>query len=180
MKPANGKILVKTNMAQKNSLIVAGVTMKIANLYQTNHREKEPVLAEVIKGNKEIVASRVIICHHNTFYPPSPYFLYDNLFSIPYGKIIFGILYPDGNIRPMCGTILCDRVWEDSKIQLPPEQRKQHIDRVVVTNPGNTPYQAGQLLFTRPHAYYEIVYNIDGKEFRIHKIHEDNVVGMLE
>jgi hypothetical protein len=167
-------------MGQKNTLQIAGMTMKIANLYQTNHREKEPVLAEVVKGNKIIVPNRVIICHHNHFAPPSPYLLYDDIFSIPYNKTIFGILYSDGNIRPLCGNILCDRVWEDSAIELPPEQHKQHLDRVIVTNPGDTQYKAGQLLFTRPYAFYEIVYNIDGKEFRVHKIHEDNVVGMLE
>lgn len=166
-------------MAQKNTLVIGNITMKIANLYETNHREKEPVLAEVVKGNKVIVANRVVICHHNHFAPPSPYFLYDDLFSIPYNKTIFGILYSDGNIRPLCGNILCNRVWEESAIELPPEQRKQHLDRVIVTNPGDTAYKIGQLLFTRPYAFYEIVYNIDGKEYRIHKIHEDNVVGML-
>lgn len=178
MKPANGKILVRVNMAQKNTLNIAGVTMKIANLFQTNHREKEPILGEVVKGNKVLTTGRIGIFHHNNFAPPSPFHLYDDIFSVPFNKTVFGILYSDGNIRPLCGNILCNRVDIESAIPLPAEQRKQHIDRVVVTNPGDTRYKAGQLLFTRPHAYYEIVYNIDGKEFRVHKIHEEMVVGI--
>lgn len=167
-------------MAQKNTLMVAGVSFKVANLYQTNHREKEPVLGEIVEGNKEIIKGQIGIFHHNNFTPPSPFFIYDDLFSVPYNKTVFGIVYPDGNIRPLCGNILCDRVWEQSTIDLPSEQRKQYLDRIIVTNPGNTPYKVGQLLFTRPYAFYEIVYNIDGKEFRIHKIHADMVVGMAE
>lgn len=180
MNPANGKLIVRVQMAQKSTLQLAGMTMKIANLYQTNHREKEPVLAEVVKGNKVIVSNRIIICHHNHFAPPSPYFLYDDLFSIPYNNTIFGILYKDGNIRPVCGNILCNRVDIESLIPLPPEQREKHLDRVIVTNPGDTPYKAGQMLFSRPYAFYEIVYNINGIEYRVHKIHEDNIVGVLE
>lgn len=178
MKSANGKIIVRVNMAQKNALSIAGVTMKIANLYQTNHREKEPVLGEVVEGNKEIVSGRVIIAHHNTFAPPSPFWLYDDIFSIPYNKTIFGILYPDGNIRPICGNILCERIEIETRIPIPIEQREKHIDRVIVTNPGNTSYKVGQMLFTRPYAFYEIVYNIEGKEFRVHKIHEEMVIGV--
>jgi hypothetical protein len=78
----------------------------------------------------------------------------------------------------LCGNLLCDRVWEESAIELPTEQRKHHLDRVIVTNPGDTPYKVGQLLFTRPYAFYEIVYNINGIEYRVHKINEDNVVGV--
>jgi hypothetical protein len=166
-------------MGQKNSLIVSGISFKIANLYQTNHREKEPVLGEIAEGNDEIRNGQIGIFHHNNFTPPSPFFLYDDLFSVPFNKTVFGIIHQDGSIKPLCGNILCDRVEKEYPIYVPPEQREKYIDRVTVTNPGNTPYKAGQLLFTRPHAYYEIVYNIDGKEFRIHKIHAEMVVGML-
>lgn len=167
-------------MAQKNTLVIAGVTMKIANPYQTNHREKDPVLGEIVEGNKILRPGRIAIFHHNNFAPPSPFHLYDDLFSVPYNKTVFGILYSDGNIRPLCGNMLCNRVDIESSIYLPPEQRKQYLDRVIITNPGDTNYKAGQLLFTRPYAYYEIVYNIDGKEFRVHKIHEENVVGIAD
>jgi hypothetical protein len=178
VKPANGKLIVRVNMAQKNTWQIAGTTMKIANLYQTNHREKEPVLGEIVEGNKIIRPGRVCIFHHNNFAPPSPFFLYGDLFSVPYNKTVFGILYSDGTIRPLCGNILCNRVDIESNIPLPSEQKERYIDRVIVTNPGDTSYKAGQLLFTRPYAFYEIVYNIGGTEYRVHKIHEDNVVGV--
>lgn len=167
-------------MGQKNSLIVSGISFKIANLYQTNHREKEPVLGEIVEGNDEIRKGQIGLFHHNNFAPPSPFYLYDDLFSVPFNKTVFGIIHQDGSIKPLCGNIICDRIWEESTIDLPPEQQKQYIDRVIVINPGDTPYKIGQLLFTRPHAYYEIVYNVNGIEHRIHKVHAEMVVGMDE
>jgi hypothetical protein len=180
MKPANGKILVRLNMAQKDTLVIGPMVLKIANKYQTNYREKSPVVAEIVEGNKEIRPGQVAIFHHNHFYPPSPYFLHSDLYSVPFNKTLFAIVYQDGNLRPMCGNILCNRVDIETVIELPPEQRKKHIDRVIVTNPGNTPYKEGQLLFMRPNSYYEIVYNLNGVECRVHKIHADSVVGMGE
>lgn len=178
MKPANNKILVRVNMKQKNTLVIAGICFTVANLYQTNHREKEPVLGEIVEGNSDVKKGQVGIFHHNNYTPPSPFFLYDDLFSVPYNKTVFGILHQDGSIKPLCGNILCDRVEKEYSIYIPPEQREKYIDRVIVTNPGDTPYKAGQLLFTRPHAYYEIVYNVNGIEHRIHKVHAEMVVGV--
>lgn len=166
------------NMKQKNTLVIAGICFTVANLYQTNHREKEPVLGEIVEGNSDVKKGQVGIFHHNNYTPPSPFFLYDDLFSVPYNKTVFGILHQDGSIKPLCGNILCDRVEKEYSIYIPPEQREKHIDRVIVTNPGDTPYKAGQLLFTRPHAYYEIVYNVNGIEHRIHKVHAEMVVGV--
>lgn len=167
-------------MKQKNLLRISGKVFSISNLYENNHREKAPVLGEVIEGNEQIRAGQIGVFHHNHFYPPSPYFLYDDLYGVPFNKTVFGILQYSGEIMPLCGNILCERIVIESSIPLPPEQQKQYIDRVIVTNPGNTLYKAGQLLFTRPHSYYEIVYNIEGKEYRVHKIHEDNVMGVLK
>lgn len=52
MKNVKDRIIVKVNMAQKNEIIVGGVKVRTALKYENNHREKSPVIAEVIEGNR--------------------------------------------------------------------------------------------------------------------------------
>lgn len=177
MNPANGKIIVRCNMRQKDFIEVGGIRFQMAPLFNKNYREKSPVLAEVIDGNQYLHEGQVIVCHHNHFYSPSPYFIGDSLYSIPFGKTVFGTVDSDGVLTPMCGNMLCDRVWVETPLPLPVEQRKMYQDRVIITNPGWTKYKAGQLLFSTPSAMYEIVYTVGAKEVRIHKIHEQFIVG---
>lgn len=180
MIPVNGKILVRCNMKQKNEMIVGGVRVRCAQNYQTNYRERSPVVCLVEKGNRQVNSGEIIIAHHNTFYTPSPYHLQDDLFAIPFAKTLFAKISIDGNLTPICGNILCDRVDIETPLPIPPEYRKKHIDRVTVTNPGSTLYKCGQLLFTRPHSYYEIVYMWNDIETRIHKVHEGMVVALID
>jgi len=122
----------------------------------------------------------ILIVHHNTLYTPSPYHLGDNLFSIPSNsKILFAKLEEDLSLTPLLGHFFCERVEIPSDFPLPPEYIKHYDDRVRVTDPGQTRYKTGQLLFTRPFSYYEIVYIINNQQKRVIRCHEDMVVGYL-
>jgi len=180
MTPANNKILVSCNISQKDTLKIGNVVLKTANPFNTNFREKSPVICQVEEGNEYVREGQVLIAHHNTFYTPSPYHLQDNLFAIPFGKTLFAILHLDGSLSPICGNILCDRVDIETAIPLPPELRKKYIDRVTVKDGGWTMYKQGDLVFTKPHSYYEIVYTIDGVERKIHKCDSDMVIGVAK
>jgi hypothetical protein len=63
---------------------------------------------------------------------------------------------------------------------LPVEQRKTYIDRVKVLDAGTQPYQPDQLLFHTPNAGYDIVYNYNGVEIRVTKVHSDFIVGFVK
>lgn len=178
--PVNGKIVVSCNMKQKEEMTIAGVSIKCCHQYGTNYRERSPVVCVVEQGNKWVKTGEILLVHHNTLYTPSPYHLEGNLFSIPFAKTLFAKIGSEGQLEPICGNILCDRVDIETTFELPPDERKQHIDRVKVTDPGWTKYKIGQLLFTRPHSYYQIVYIWNGIETRVHKCHEEMVVGMTE
>lgn len=180
MKSVNSKILVSCNMKQKDEMIIAGFKLKCANDFEKNYRERSPVIVQVIQGNDVVREGDVLLVHHNTLYIPSPFFIQDNLFSIPTEKIIFGKVTISGDFTPLYGTIVCRRVTIESDIPMPPEYQKQYTDRVVVIDGGDSGYKAGQLLFTRPYAYYEIVYILNGIQKRITKIHKDMVVGVLK
>lgn len=181
MQAANDKIIVRVNLEQKDSIEINGIKLQSATKYESNYREKSPVIAEVVSGNgSNIFDGDALLCHHNLFYLPSPHYLYDKLYSIKVGSTIFAKILNDGSLLPICGNMLCDRVEKQYQFEVPVENKEKYIDRVMVKNPGYTPYKQGQLLFTRPYSYYEIVYVHNGVEKRIHKCHESMIVGYLK
>lgn len=179
-KPVNSKIIVSVNMKQKDTFKLGDIEVSTALKFETNYREKSPVIAKVEQGNSYIKAGDVIICHHNHFYPPSPYFLYDNLYSIPANHTIFAILRTDGSLQAVYGNILGERVDIQIYLPLPPDKREKYKDRIIVTDPGDTKYKKGQLVFTRPSAPYDIVYNFGGGVKRVTKVNSEMVVGIAK
>lgn len=180
MKSCNGKILVRSNLAQKSEIIINGVKFKTAGLFDTNYREKSPTIAEVVNGNRFVKSGDIIVCHHNTFYFPSPFYLEEDLFSIPFDKIVFGTLDENGNISPLNGNIICQRISIDDRPEIPIQYRKTYIDRAEVLDARWTPYKKGQIILHRKNAGYDIVYNLEGIEHRVTKVHESQIVGILE
>jgi len=176
--PTNDKILVRVDMSQKDTMTLNGVTVSTAILFEKNYREKSPVVACVVEGNEWVKENDILLCHHNLFYDPSPHYLYDDLFTIPANKLLFAVVGSKG-LTPIYGNILCERVDKPSLLLVPEERREKYTDRVKVVNGGYTPYKPGDLLFTRPYSFYEIVYILNGIERRIHKCHEDMVCGIL-
>lgn len=179
MIPIHGKVVLRVNMRQKDTLIIGDTTVSTALKFEVNHREKSPVVAEVVIGNRFIKPGEILLCHHNLFYHPSPYFLMDDQFAVPFGKTLFAKIDSEGNLSPICGNLLCDRVDISTPLPLPVEHRKQYLDRVIVTDGYGTKYKKGQLVFTRPYSFYQIVYNWNGIEKRVHKCDTDMIVGFL-
>lgn len=180
MIPVNGKILVYCDAAQKDKVSIGGNIFKTANLYETNYRLKSPTICIVEEGNELIRPGDILLTHHNLFYLPSPYHLSGNLFSIPFSNVLFAKILDDGELLPICGNILGDRIDIKTVLPLPPDQQKKYTDRVTVTNPGYTKYKKGQILFTRPSAPYDIVYNINGEQKIATKISEDMATGIMK
>lgn len=180
MVSVNGKILVRSNLSQKYEVVINGVKLKTAGLFDTNYREKSPTIAEVVTGNRYLKSGDIIVCHHNTFYFPSPYFLEEDLFSIPFDKIVFGTLDENGNISPLNGNIICQRIPVDNRPEIPIQYRKTFIDRAEVLDGRWTDYKKGQTIIHRLNAGYDIVYNFNGTEKRVTKVHESQVVGIMK
>jgi hypothetical protein len=179
MKPVNDKIIVRVDMNQKEAMTVGGVTVRCANSWNHNYREKSPVVACVVEGNEWVKENDILLCHHNLFYHPSPYYLYDDLFSIPASNVLFAIVTPEGKLKPIYGNIICERVEIPTPLPLPPEQRKTYINRAKVIEPGYTHYNKGELIFHRPNAGYDIVYIWNGIETVVTKVHESQVAGVV-
>ena len=180
MNAVNGRILVKVDMQQKDKMLVAGFLLNTAIKFETNYREKSPVLAEVVEGNKYLKSGDIIITHHNHFYSPSPYQLEDNLFSIPFNKTIFAKVNKNGNLSAICGNLLGERIPIKTKFEQASEFKKTYIDRLLIKDKGWTSYKNGSTIICKPNSPYDIVFNWNGIEKRVTKISDDMVVGYLK
>lgn len=180
MVSTNQKILVRSNLSQKDEVVINGVKLKTALIFDTNYRERAPTIAEVVTGNRFLKTGDIILCHHNTFYEPSPYYLEEDLFSIPFDKIVFGTLDENGNISPLNGNVICQRIPIDNRPEIPIQYRKTFIDRATVLDGRWTDYKKGQTILHRLNAGYDIVYNFNGTEKRVTKVHQSQIVGILE
>ncbi len=179
MKAVNKKILVRCNLEQKDYMDIAGNTLKCAQNYNPNYRERSPVIAVAEETVGGIAKGDVILAHHNHFYGNSPYWLKDDLFSIPCNKTIFAIIGKDGYPKPVNGNIICKKVDIETEIELPPEERKQYIDRAIVLTNGFG-FNKGQLIFVKPYSPYEIVYIYNNIENRVVKVDSDMILGVLK
>ena len=101
------------------------------------------------------------------------------MFSIPVGKTIFAKLLTTGELQPMYGNMLCERISIPSYLPLPPEQQKEYINRVKITDKGWTSYANGQIVLHRPSAAYDIVYKYNGELKIITKIDSEQICGVL-
>lgn len=180
MTPVNNRVIVKVDMAQKNVMMIGGVKVLTAMKYEKNYREKAPVIAEVVDGNKFLKFGEFLLCHHNHFYHPSPYHLQDDLYSIPANHTIFAILHPSGELSPVYGNVLASKVEVETPLPVPPEYQTFHINRGLILDGGWTTFKAGDLVFTRPSAIYEIVYNFGLMEKRVCKINSEMICAVVE
>lgn len=179
MTPTNGKILVSVNPDQKSGFEIEGKTFSMATLFETNYREKSPVIAKVVEGNQVVGKGDLLLCHHNLFYLPSPYHIFDDLFSIPFSKVLFAKIGSNGELYPICDNIICNRIVEESYLPLPPTQQKFLTSQYEVVD-GGEKFSNGTIIFTRPYSGYDIVYVFNGQEKRVTKVAGDMVCGFLK
>ncbi len=179
MKPVNDKILVRSDLSQKDFIRLNGVELKSPTYFDTNYRQRSPVLCVVAEDSGDLYEGDILLCHHNTFYQPSPYYIKEDLFSIPCkGTLIFCKITLSGDLWPLFGNMLCNPAAIESLLYLPEKYRKPYPNRAVITEPGLCNYSKNDLVFCRPYAPYEIVYQFAGAEKRQFKIHESMVAGV--
>lgn len=182
---ANDKILVSVDLKQKSNISIGGNTFSLALEFETNYREKSPVVAIVEQEHELFSKGDIIVAHHNLFLLPSPHHLGDSIYSIPVNKIIFAKLDKQtGKLKPVCTNILGTRVSRNTvsggNMMLTDEGVVKYHDRIVVTESSVLKYKKGTLIISRPYATYDIVYVWNKEERRVTKISEDMVIGYLK
>jgi hypothetical protein len=176
IKPIKGNILVSVNLSQKDEVDIGGNILKTGKNYNENFRERNPVVAFVEKGNKEIPTGSNIICNYSYFDLESPLFMYDNLYSIPVNEEIYAKVDSEGNLIPVCGNVLIERLMKENKFEIPYELKKEHINKGIAL----TGELKDKLIFFLPFSNYTIVYNWNGEERRAIKIFEKEITGYLK
>lgn len=188
----NNKIIVSCDLYQKDKIIIDGIEFRMANNYESNYRLKSPVICTVEEGNELIQAGDILVCHHNLFYQPSPYFIYNkkyestnrvvfiDYFSVPFSKVLFAKILQDGELLPICGNIIGDKIPKKYDLPVAPDAREMYNDRMVVTNGGYTKFNKGDIIFARPSSCYDIVYHFNSEQKVSTKISEDMICGIMK
>lgn len=180
MKPTYGKIIVSVELNQKKDIVLNGVTLRNPIDFAVNYRERSPTIAVVVDGNEYVREGDMLITHHNLFQMPSPYHLYDDLFSVPFSKVMFAKVDTDGTIHPICGNIICSKILVETLLPVPTDQKKYHINKYIVEDGGWTMFKKGDMVLTRPHSGYDIIYFINGVHYQCTKVDSDMVCGVVK
>lgn len=178
MKAKNDKIVVRVDSGQKNNVQMGGVEFLLAKQYNNNRREQNPVVCEVVQGNRRIKPGTFLLVHHNRFSEYSPYELENGLYAIPYDRSLFARIDENGNPHSLCKNIIAKRVEKTGVVQTAASYRKNYNDRVVVLNDGYG-YKSGDEIFTFPFSDYEIVYVWKGEERRVVKVYVEDICGKI-
>jgi hypothetical protein len=180
MVATNDKIIVKVNPNEKNSTIIGDSKFLLAKEYNTNYRERNPVVCEVIKGNGKLKDGSFILVHHNSFSEHSPHYLGDNLYSLAYNKSIFCRLDEQGNAHSMCGNIVVENILvEWVAVEVAAFYQKHYTNRAKVVSNGYG-FKKDDILLFWDMGNYEIIYNWKGEERRVVKVFKDDIVGVLK
>lgn len=179
MKPASGYIIVSVDLQQKDRAMIGGNSICTAYRYSVNYREKAPVVAQIVSGTTELPNGKWIVCNYCYFDWGSQYHLVDNLFSIPVDQEIFAFIEEDGELTPICGNLLVERVTKETIIEIPDDLKKQYWDRGIIESVSREikEWVRGQFILWLFAADYGIRYTWNGVEKERIKIHESEIIG---
>lgn len=179
MKPAAGYIIVRVDLAQKEKAIIGNNTFLTGYRYSINNREKNPVVAQIVEGTKELSAGKWLVCNYCYFDWSSQYHMYDNLFSIPIDQELFAFIEEDGELTPICGNLLVERITKGTIIDIPDDLKKEYWDRGIVKKVPREMFHpaTNQFILWLFAADYGIRYTWNGVERERIKIHESEIIG---
>jgi hypothetical protein len=209
MKAKKNNIIVKVDLEQKEKHVIEGVNgekieLYIGREYAINKREANPCVGEVVHNPNEeypyIKEGDMLVLHYNTF--ENVNYLIEKtgtiaLYSIPlrthdwnnkrnewewnWNYLIFGKIV-DGEIHPLCNNLICERIKmpQQSEIIINPVERN-YPDRVkcLRVSPEIDYIEAGQTLMIKKMGDYEIVLHIGGREARVIKTWQEDVIAII-
>lgn len=179
MLAALNHVIVEVDLAQSEEAVIGGNHLKTGRRYNENFREKNPCIAKVISGLGIIKDGDYLICNYNYFDIESPFYMYGNTFSIPIDEEILAKIDEDGELYPLCGNLLVERLEKQNIIPIPDELKKNYNDRGIVSR-GTSKFKRGDFVFWLRMSDYEIVYFWNGIERRAIKVFEKEIVGVLK
>lgn len=182
MTPLNNTIIVFCDTSQKDFVVINGNILRSAKSYNENFRERNPVVALVEQGNKDIPTGSYIVCNYGHFDLESPFEFEKNRYCLPVDAEIYAIINSDGYLDPIQGNILIERVTPQADIELPDELKTPFYNRGIVSHGivsgGNI--KKGDFIFWLDKADYNIWYNWNGEDRQAIKVHETEITGYLK
>lgn len=204
LKAIRNNIIIKTYLHQKEELAIKGkngetINLYIGSQYNTNYREKNPVMAEVLDNNSKyqyIKKGFMVIVHHNMVSNPetNPRCIeWDRqkgiaIFSIPCTyETTFCVIDENGEALPVCENVIAKRIDQVIKtkfIIIPDSVKKKESKMVdilkVSPEAKDKGIKVGSRILMYAYSDYEICYTFNKKEHSVIKIHMDEVLGEVK
>lgn len=175
----NNHILVRVDPEQKVEMKVGEIRLMTAQRYNENHRERSPVMAEVLEGNDKIPTGSWLICSYTHFDKESYYYIWDDLYSIPVDEMIFAIIAEDGSLDPVMDNIFVDRKWPTFVLEVPRYYVKPLFNQGYVAKTG-CGFEKGQEILWLDMADHEIIYYWKGEYRTAIKVEKAEIVGFVK
>lgn len=193
MKAIGKKIIVKADTDQKDTIIHG--TLKLYSPhrrgYNENGREVNPVLAEVVsigdKADVDLFAGNLVVLGHNSLNNKTTTIGNtedgQTLHVLGIDRWIIGEVRKDRDgIRPILGNITIERIedtaWKSDLIVCSDATEKKPVLTGIVKHSGKVKgLKKGDKVLFYFHSDYEVVYNLNGREYREVVIHERDLVG---
>lgn len=164
----------------------SSIELFIGRKYNENDREAAPNICNVIavgEGIEDIQVGDNIIVHHNMVKNDASHIEKKDgyvIFSMPYSNLIYAKIDDDGNLTPVSGTIIAERIQAKKLSQFDYTEKTEPMKFKVVSVPDNyTDVQANQNVLCYKMSDYEIVYHHKGTEHRAIRILQDDILGVF-
>lgn len=187
MLPLPGKIIVRANTNQKEEIVYGSLRLVVPfrRQYQENSRIGNPVLCEVVASKeKDIKEGDILVLGHNSITNTAWRISMEDgvaTLSIPVDRWILGKLDGQGNLTPLFGNTICERITEApiSKIIINPFEKTEHNKVTVVSvAPDVSDMKPGDTAIIYTYADYEIFYMVDNEERSSVVVYESDVVAV--
>jgi hypothetical protein len=188
MNPLPNKIIVKANTNQKEEIVYGTLRLVVPfrRQYQENSRIGNPVLCEVVASHeKDIHEGDVLVLGHNSITNDAwRISLEDGIatLSIPVDRWILGKLNDNGELTPLNGNLVCERITEAPISQFiisPFRKTEQNKVTVLSVAPDVSDIKPGNTAIVYTYSDYELFYVVDGgNEMSVVCVHESDVVAV--
>ncbi len=192
MTPLRDRILIESLLDQKQAFYFAdGMKFHLVpnrHLYEQNSRETMPVVAKVLQagaGVPESIIGQYVVLHHNTVFDPEFHIQAHEGISqsvIPYDKWVMGWIDEKGDLQPLNGNIICERIPEhiDSVFEVPEAARKTCVNLMKVLRSSSPEAKEGHAIIVYKHSDYEVVYMWGTEEKRAIVVKGGDMLGWYD
>jgi len=191
MKARRNCLIIRAFNEQKESHEVtmadgSKVNLFLGRKYSENDRESNPNVCDIISvgdGIEDLFVGDKIIVHHNVVKNEATHLGrkdgYTTL-SVPYNHLIYAKIKEDGEIVPLKGTIIAERIARKKLSEFDITECTEPMKFKVVSVPdGYNDVLPSQNILCYKLSDYEVIYHYNNRECKAIRILQDDIIGVF-